>query len=131
MFKFIFIFSILALFGCSSATVQTAEAPRILKSAAACEEGAIRRGFTNSVTTGDIPCFEGTQTCLAGDWVGPLLYDSCENHTKSCDGSPHGSVINGYLQPTSPKGFPCTIATKTCLNGAWLGPEVFESCTEF
>ncbi len=128
MFKLIFIFSIFALLGCSSAPVKPEAKP--LSNISSCQEGAIRHGFVSPMTQGDLSCAEGTQTCVAGSWQGPMLYDSCDNHTKSCGGVSHGSVINGYLQPTSPKGVPCTPATKTCLNGTWAGPEVFASCSE-
>lgn len=130
MFKLIFIFPLVTLFGCSSAGVKTEAAAEPLASSSSCPEGTIRRGFIIPMTNGDLPCTEGTQTCVAGNWQGPMLFDSCENQTKSCDGSLHGSVITGYMQPTSPKGFPCTPATKTCLNGSWVGPEVFASCSE-
>lgn len=67
---------------------------------------------------------------LSGSWQGPVLFESCENSTKDCDGSSHGTTINGFLHPTSLKGVPCTPATKTCINGTWVGPEVFAQCTE-
>lgn len=129
MFKLILVFSIFAL-GCSSASARTEAATEPVANILSCQEGTIRRGFITPMTDGDLFCAEGTQTCVAGNWQGPVLYDSCENYTKSCDGSPHGSVINGYLQPTSPAGVPCTPATKTCLNGTWAGPDVFASCSE-
>ncbi|MGZ6395142.1 MAG: hypothetical protein ACXWQA_13145 [Pseudobdellovibrionaceae bacterium] len=93
-------------------------------------EGTTRQGFISPTAAGDAPCVQGTQTCMAGNWQGPALFQTCDNFTKSCDGQPHGSVITGYLQPTSPQGVPCTHATKTCLNGRWSGPEVYSICTE-
>ncbi len=49
---------------------------------------------------------------------------------KSCDGSPHGATVSGYLLPTAPKGTSCIPVSKTCVNGVWSGPNVFPSCTE-
>jgi hypothetical protein len=95
-----------------------------------CVEGTTRQGFISPTTSGDSPCYQGIQTCLAGHWQGPTIFTACENFTKSCDGQPYGSIVNGYLQPTTPHGTNCTPATKTCLNGIWSGPEVFPSCTE-
>lgn len=122
--------SFFALAGCSSAPTQADSKSTILPHTLSCQEGTIRKGFITPMTQGDLPCSEGTQTCVAGSWQGPVLYDSCENNTKSCGGAAHGSVVNGYMQPTSPTGIPCTPATKTCLNGVWMGPEVFANCSE-
>ena len=56
--------------------------------------------------------------------------DSFDTHTKSCEGSPHGSIVAGYQSSVSFPGGPCLPATKTCIDGIWMGPEVFPSCTE-
>lgn len=116
--------------GCASEQAQTSRELEPLTNKSSCQEGAIRRGFMAPTTQGDFPCPVGVQTCKSGIWQGPIIYESCENNTKSCDGSPHGSVIKGYLQPTSTKDFPCSPATNTCVNGLWMGPEIFETCTE-
>lgn len=92
--------------------------------------GSTRIGYLQQVTSGDVPCPTGTQVCIAGEWTGPMLFDTCENYTKSCDGILHGMPVTGYLTPTTPKDVPCITATKVCLNGEWSGPEVFASCTE-
>ncbi len=49
---------------------------------------------------------------------------------KSCGSSPHGSSMTGYLQSSTPKGVSCPMATRTCVNGNWSGPELFNNCTE-
>lgn len=124
-------FSFLATISCSSLPTKTESKSQNSISDNSCQEGSVRRGFITPTTQGDLPCSEGTQTCVAGSWLGPHLFESCENNTKSCGvGFPHGSAISGYIQPTSPQGVPCTPATKICLNGTWTGPEVFESCFE-
>ena len=97
---------------------------------APCAEGTTRHGYLNAMTNGDMTCPEATQFCISGKWSGPTLFPTCTNMTKNCGGSPHGSVVSGYAQPTSPHGIPCTMATKTCIDGAWIGPEVFPSCSE-
>jgi hypothetical protein len=91
-------------------------------------DGMVRTGFLQPITTGDVPCPTGLQTCVSGIWTGPILFDTCENHTKSCGGIPHGAAVFGYLSPIAPPGFQCTPASKVCLDGAWSGPEVFPSC---
>lgn len=96
-----------------------------------CENNETRRGFTQSITAGDVPCFEGTQTCIGGNWVGPHLFLTCENFTKSCDGRPHGSTKHGYQQMSAPKSTGCQTAMTTCLNGSWTGAPVYDTCTEF
>jgi hypothetical protein len=54
-----------------------------------------------------------------------------QSFQKSCDGSPNGASISGYLLPTTPKGVSCIPVTKTCVNGVWTGPSnVYSSCTE-
>ena len=58
------------------------------------------------------------------------LEQARENSNQSCGGSVHGIVITGYIQPTSPHGVPCIPATKTCMNGSWVGPGVFAACSE-
>ena len=93
-------------------------------------EGSTREGFTSDVATGDQPCPKGIQTCTAGQWIGPTLFDTCTNNTKNCGATVHGDVVNGYLQATVPKGTACTPAFKSCLNGVWVGPEVSLTCNE-
>lgn len=120
----------IALSGCASATVAHDSKKAQPLELNQCVDGASRQGFISPTTAGDAPCIQGTQTCISGHWQGPELFQSCDNFTKSCDGQPHGSVVNGYFQPTSFQGVPCTPATKTCLNGSWSGPEVYPSCSE-
>jgi hypothetical protein len=121
----------LGLLGCATSTPTTNKSvgvqPLIFDS---CIEGTTRQGFINATTSGDIPCAQGIQTCTSGMWHGPILFPSCDNFTKSCGGSPHGSVVTGYLQPTSPHGVPCMTTTRTCIDGNWTGPEIFPSCSE-
>lgn len=95
-----------------------------------CTEGQVRTGYLQPTTSGDFACPEGTQTCTNGQWIGPMLHQSCENHTKSCDGSWHGTTKQGYLQPTTFKGMPCPTATVTCMNGQWVGPHLYDTCAE-
>jgi hypothetical protein len=135
MLKLINLFLIVSFVyaGCATTTAQPTKIKNHFSPMAqstSCQEGITRHGFISQSTAGNTPCTEGTQICLSGEWLGPMLYDSCENYTKNCDESPHGSVVTGYLQPSSTKGVPCTLATKTCLNGSWVGPEVFTSCSE-
>lgn len=115
---------------CISAPALTPKKSEPMKSLSLCQEGTTRSGFTSPTSHGDLPCPRGNQICNSGDWQGPTLYEICESNTKSCDGALHGSVMNGYLQSTSPKGIPCTPAIKTCLNGKWVGPELFATCSE-
>lgn len=100
------------------------------KSCGTSAEGSIREGFISDITTGDVPCPKGVQTCLAGQWVGPVLYDTCTNNTKNCGATVHGGTVQGYHQANPPKGISCAPAFKTCLNGDWIGPEVSTTCTE-
>lgn len=122
----ILLFVLFSNIACSTTSNKTVNANNNLS----CQEGTTRQGFVHPSTTGDIPCPTGIQVCTAGQWQGPHIFDSCENSTKSCNGSLHGSVVNGYLNSTSPKGIPCTPATKTCNNGNWIGTEVYMSCVE-
>jgi hypothetical protein len=92
-----------------------------------CVNGTTRQGFISPTTSADASCAQGTQTCQSGQWQGQELFYTCDNYTKSCGIHPHGSTINGYLQP---QGTPCVAALKTCLNGSWSGPEVYPSCSE-
>lgn len=120
-----------ALISCTTpSTESTEENNNVFAKPFPCKEGTSRQGFIFPTASGETKCQEGTQTCVSGEWSGPYLYDSCENNTKSCDGSPHGTILNGYLQQTSLGGIPCTPATKTCINGTWQGPEVYPSCSE-
>lgn len=95
-----------------------------------CKEGSTRQGYISPSTTGDLNCPTGVQTCVSGLWTGPTIFDACSSYTKSCGGSAHGTMITGYIQPTTTKGVPCVPASKTCVNGNWMGPEVFMSCSE-
>lgn len=109
----------------ASAPAEAVNVPRVN-----CNNGEIRKGFITPFASGDSSCPEGVQTCINGDWVGPHLHDTCQNSTKSCQASPHGTVVHGYAHPTTTKGIPCAPATKTCMDGNWLGPEVFTTCQE-
>ncbi|MBC7712179.1 MAG: hypothetical protein H7177_02510 [Rhizobacter sp.] len=95
-----------------------------------CVEGTTRQGFLTPTTNGNFPCTTGMQTCVANFWQGPQLFDSCDNYTKNCDNSPHGTTINGFMSPTAFSGTPCIPASKTCLNGQWNGPEVYPACNQ-
>jgi len=92
--------------------------------------GSTRKGYITNLATGNGDCPTGVQTCIDGKWVGPILYETCDNYTKSCDGVPHGSTKVIYLQSTTHKGVPCPKTLKTCVNGSWAGPIGYESCTE-
>lgn len=126
---FFFFLGFLIVSGCASTTLTHDSQNAKPLELSQCVEGTTRQGFISPTTSGDAPCAQGTQTCMSGQWQGPTLFSSCDNFTKSCEGQPHGSVVNGYVQPTSPHGTTCTPATKTCLNGSWSGPEVFPNCT--
>jgi hypothetical protein len=52
------------------------------------------------------------------------------DHARDCSGEAHGTVKSGFLNPTTSKGFPCTPATRTCVDGVWSGPEIYPTCTE-
>lgn len=49
---------------------------------------------------------------------------------KSCGSSPNGSTMTGYAQSSTPKGVACPMVTRTCVNGAWMGPEIYNNCQE-
>lgn len=93
-------------------------------------EGTMREGFANNSTSGDQPCPTAIQTCANGKWIGPPLFDRCENYTKSCGQTPHGSSEIGFLSAIGTAGNPCVRAQKTCMNGQWIGPEVEPTCFE-
>lgn len=126
----VLLFSSIANTACSSAVVAQDAQPAQLLESNSCLEGDSRQGFLTSITTGDLPCPQGVQTCVAGRWQGPELFQSCLSTTKSCGGQPHGSVVSGYLQPVAAPGSFCQPAMKSCVDGAWAGPEVFLSCSE-
>lgn len=123
-------FQAIAISGCASATFRHDSKNLRPLELGRCGNGTTRQGFISPEATGDAPCIQGTQTCVAGHWQGPDLFQSCDNFAKSCEGQPHGSVVHGYLEPTSPQGVPCMPAAKTCINGGWSGPEVYPSCFE-
>lgn len=89
-----------------------------------CNDGQTQAGFLQPSTTGMFECQQGTQVCVNGEWTGPELYNTCENFTKPCGSTPHGSVENGYLTPIAP----CTQSTRVCLNGQWQGPPLYSTC---
>ena len=96
----------------------------------ACMDGQTKSGFISPITSGDLPCQQGAQACVAGNWTGPVLFENCDNSTKSCDGYPHGSSKTGYLEPTTVHGVPCPTGVTTCLNGSWIGPMLYQFCQE-
>ncbi|MBC7465551.1 MAG: hypothetical protein H7256_06120 [Bdellovibrio sp.] len=108
----------------------TVEFEAVKNSCGSSVEGTTREGFSSETTSGALPCPKAIQTCTGGQWVGPKLYYTCANDTKSCGPTPHGDVVNGFRHATASKGKPCEPAFKTCLNGAWVGPEVIPSCAE-
>ena len=119
---------LIILVGCAS--VSSPQNAFVMNPQSQCKSGATRQGFLTPTTSGDIPCMTGIQTCVANYWQGPHLFDSCENFTKSCDGTPHGSSLNGFMAPTAFSGTPCIPANRTCINGQWNGPDVFASCNQ-
>lgn len=120
----------LLLLGACATLPDSGSAPTLSMSSSPCQEGAYRKGYTSKSTTADLACTMGVQVCKEGKWTGPELFDNCENLSKSCDSYPHGTIISGYAAASTPRGVSCTPATRTCTNGAWVGPEVFTSCTE-
>jgi hypothetical protein len=59
------------------------------------------------------------------------LFPSENSQTKSCpEGIVHGGTRLGYLQMYVPRGGTCVHGTQTCLNGEWVGPQLFSTCTE-
>jgi len=106
---------------------EMAIAPLIVE--VSCQNGQTREGFLTNTTTGDIPCPSGIQTCILGRWNGPTLFDSCHNYTKSCNGSPHGSTKSGYLAPVATPGFPCPQGMAICIDGQWVGPQLYDFCS--
>jgi hypothetical protein len=106
------------------------QAAEKINAGSSCQQRSTRQGYLTPMTSGDVPCARGMQTCTSGIWRGPPLYEFCDNYTKNCGASLHGTVVTGYLQSSTPKGIPCTPATKTCLDGNWSGPEVYPSCVE-
>ena len=122
---------LLMVFSCSTTEVENNEPSETIDHQnKVCQEGESKQGYITNVTSGNASCVPGVQVCISGQWVGPHLYDSCTNFTKDCDGQPHGSIQNGYLQPTASGGMTCIPSTRTCNDGNWLGPEVFSSCTQ-
>ena len=122
-----------SLVACANVNTLSIKNPNVSKNdknMTVCSEGQVRRGYKSPTVRGEETCETETQTCISDQWSGTILYDSCENLTKFCGTFPNGSVISGYVQINTPRGVPCVQATKTCVNGQWLGPEVFENCTE-
>lgn len=115
---------------CSAKPVQNDESHTSKPTQSACMDGQTKSGFISPTTSGDIPCPRGIQTCVEGKWTGSVFYETCDNSTKSCDGSPHGSTRTGYLQPTTTHGVPCPTSVTTCLNGSWVGPMLYDSCQD-
>lgn len=144
MFKVLVVSTcILLLIGCSStsgaglgrpALPKMSDVPGRLTPGTQCaaeEEGQMRVGYFQPYTTGDVACSTGIQSCVHGEWTGPIMYAECRSDTRSCDGQPHGSTKTGYLTPNSHAGQPCPEGIATCLNGEWVGPTLYESCTEY
>ncbi len=130
--KYILIISLLFSFGCaSSPSSLTNETKKVQQDPdSICTEGSTRTMYTSPTAFGDFPCMQETQVCISGNWQGHQLYQTCESFTKSCDSHPHGSIKTGYLMPTTPRGIPCQQASNTCLNGSWVGPNIFSYCSE-
>jgi hypothetical protein len=114
----------LALLGaCASSPTQTTAA------GASCMDGTTREGFLDSMPLGDAPCARALQTCVNGRWAGPMLHEQCSSSSKSCEGTPHGTIVTGYLAPFAHLGG-CVTGSKTCVDGAWVGPVIHQSCQE-
>lgn len=123
------IFSSLMAWGAAN-SAKKAGSQKVILNTPACPEGQSRSGFRQPIVNGFESCVQETQFCLNGNWNGPELYPTCENVTKGCGQSPHGSVESGFMQMTTSKGVPCPTGSRTCLNGSWIGPEIFPTCTE-
>lgn len=126
--KYLFLLLLSLVVSCSTATSNETKVYKL--ATGVCQEGTTRTGYTSPTVQGDMNCTLNTQTCVAGNWQGPEVFESCVEQFKSCGGTPHGTVESGYLSPTSPKGTPCITAIRTCLNGSWSGPQIFNSCSE-
>ena len=95
--------------------------------------GMTRVGFDRPFAYNDEECLKVTQTCLNGQWVGPInFYKNCmESSTKSCGGVPHGTQEFGYTDPVVHKPMTCLQTSRTCHNGVWSGPlTLYHSCQE-
>ncbi len=117
------LFMIFTLFSC-------AHQPTELSPGTFCKEGETKEGFLSWQVYGNDSCQKGIQTCLNGYWSGPYTHERCESVSKPCDGKPHGTVETGYLSPTTTSGFPCPSVMRTCFNGNWTGPQVWQHCNE-
>ncbi len=89
-----------------------------------CLEGRVRQGYLQPIVNSIETCTPSTQTCLNGQWTGPMLYITCDNPTEPCGGTPHGTMENGFSGPTAP----CLNSSRTCIDGNWVGPQLFNSC---
>jgi hypothetical protein len=98
--------------------------------AANCVEGQKREGYLAKPPKGPDPCPKAVQTCVQGRWQGSRLVERCPQALKNCGSTPHGGIEAGYLQETSSLGTPCPRGQRTCLNGRWVGPVLYDSCTE-
>jgi hypothetical protein len=41
---------------------------------------------------------------------------------------PNGGAAIGYPSPMSQPGFPCTVMTVMCIDGAFIGPDLYPTC---
>ncbi len=55
-------------------------------------------------------------------------FENNQFHRGSCNGTPSGMAVSGYLAP-GPDGN-CKEAVRTCMDGSWVGPEVSPLCNE-
>ena len=55
-------------------------------------------------------------------------FENNQFHRGSCNGTPSGMSVSGYLAPGADGN--CREATRTCMDGSWVGPEVSPLCNE-
>lgn len=131
----IFLFSYVLLISCSGIETHKKEflENKPVSNCGIKAHGMTRVGFDRLAVNGDEKCLQVTQTCLNGQWVGPVnFYDNCmDSSTRSCGGVPHGTTEYGYTDPIVHKPLKCFETSRTCLNGVWSGPmSLYQSCQE-
>lgn len=59
----------------------------------------------------------------------PIKTESLDDNGTTGTQCVSGTSKTGFLSPITSGNAPCTTTIKNCVNGSWVGPQLYDTCT--